>query len=165
MNAHEATTTDPAPYSETVVVEAAAEDVYALVSDVTRTGEWSPTCQQCWWDDGAGPEVGAWFTGRNQTASRTWETRSQVVAAEPGREFAWQVGGDLVRWGYTLAPVDGDPARTELGEHWTFLPGGLAMFAERYGDDAQREIDDRTAAAHAGIPATLAALKALAERH
>ncbi len=160
-----ASTSDPAPYSGSVVVDASTADLYALLSDVTRTGEWSPICQECWWDDGAGPEVGAWFTGRNQTAERTWETRSQVVVAEPGHEFAWQVGGDLVRWGYTLRPVEGAGAAgpTELAEHWTFLPGGLAMFREHYGDDAQREIDDRTAAAHAGIPLTLAAIKAIAE--
>ena len=33
----------------------------------------------------AGPVVGAWFTGRNETAERTLETRSQVVVADPGR--------------------------------------------------------------------------------
>ncbi len=90
---------DPAPKSGSVVVDATSEQLYALVSDVTRTGEWSPICRECWWDEGSGPEVGAWFSGRNEVPGRTWETRSQVVVAEPGREFAWQVGGNLVRWG------------------------------------------------------------------
>ncbi|GAB2938256.1 SRPBCC family protein [Rhodococcus aerolatus] len=152
---------DPAPKSGSVVVDTTPEQLYALVSDVTRTGEWSPICRECWWDEGAGPEVGAWFSGRNEVPGRTWETRSQVVAAEPGREFAWQVGGNLVRWAYTMAPA-GD-GRTELTEHWQFLPDGLAMFRQRYGDDAEREIENRTQAAHDGIPATLAAIKAVAE--
>ncbi len=58
-------------------------------TDITRTGEWSPDCTSCWWDDefGAG-QVGAWFTGRNELPNRTWETRSGLVAAERGREFA-----------------------------------------------------------------------------
>ena len=30
-------------------------------------GEWSPICRACWWDEGGGPQVGAWFTGRNET--------------------------------------------------------------------------------------------------
>ena len=47
-------------------------------------GEWSPICRACWWDEGAGPEAGAWFTGRNETPERTWETRCQVVAADAG---------------------------------------------------------------------------------
>lgn len=64
--------------SETVVVRASAQLLYDLVSDVTRMGEFSPTCTSCWWDEGNGPTIEDWFTGRNQTPDRTWETRSQV---------------------------------------------------------------------------------------
>src|SRR4051812_22559455 len=89
-------------HSESVVVDRPPEDVYDLVSDVTRTGEWSPVCTSCWWDDGDGPRVGAHFTGHNEVPGRTWETHCEVVAAEPGVEFAWMVGASLVRWGFTL---------------------------------------------------------------
>jgi hypothetical protein len=147
-------------HSGSVVIAASPEAVYDLVSDVTRTGEWSPVCRACWWDDGAGPRVGAWFTGRNVTPERTWETRSQVVVADRGREFAFVVGGSLVRWGYLMTAVDGG---TELTESWDFLPGGIALFGERYGADAAAQIADRTRAAHEGIPATLAAVKRIAE--
>lgn len=147
-------------YAESVIVNAAPSHVYDIVSDVTRTGEWSPICKQCWWDDGDGPRVGAWFTGRNETPRRTWETRSQVIVAEPGREFAFLVGKGYVRWGFTLAARDG---MTELTESWEFRPEGLAMFAERYGDRAQQEIAERTEAARTGIPASLAAIKRIAE--
>ena len=148
-------------YSASIVVARPPETLYAMVSDVTRTGEWSPTCRACWWDDGAGPTPGSWFTGRNETPTRVWETRSQVLVAEPGREFAFVVGGSLVRWGYTMAPVDGG---TELTESWEFLAQGQTMFRERFGDDAEAQILDRTKAAHHSIPLTLAALKAAAEK-
>jgi hypothetical protein len=144
-----------------VVVASSPEELYDLVADVTRTGEWSPVCRACWWDEGTPGEVGSWFTGRNEVPGRTWETRSQVVAAERGREFAWLVGGRLVRWGFTLAPV---AEGTRLTETWEFLPAGLQFFREKYGEDAQRQIEDRTRAAHEGIPATLAAIKRIAER-
>jgi len=147
-------------HAESVVVRASPEALYDLVSDVTRTGEWSPICAACWWDEGATGAVGDWFTGRNVTPSRTWETRSQVVAADRGREFAWLVGDGYVRWGFTLASV---PGGTELTETWEFLPAGLAFFAERYGADAEAQIADRTRAAHDGIPATLAAVQRIAE--
>jgi hypothetical protein len=159
-------------FSDSVLVSASPDAVYALVSDVTRTGEWSPQCRACWWDEGAGPEVGAWFTGRNETAegrseatgeivpARTWETRSQVVAAEPGREFAWEVNNGWVRWGFTVEPV-GDGSR--LTESWHFLPKGIAGFGERFGDRADAEIQKRSDAALSGIPETLAAIKATAE--
>jgi hypothetical protein len=147
-------------HSQSVVVAASPEEVYDLVSDVTRTGEWSPVCVACWWDEGATGRAGDWFTGRNVTPERTWETRSLVDVADRGREFAWLVGGSRARWGYALEPVEGG---TRLTESWEFLPDGLAFMAERYGEDAPRQVEERTRAAHAGIPVTLAAIKRIAE--
>ena len=151
---------DSLTHSGSVVVRSSPEALYDLVSDVTRTGEWSPVCTACWWDEGASGQVGDWFTGHNETPQRTWETRSQVVAADRGREFAWLVGGRLVRWGFTLEPV---AEGTRLTESWEFLPAGQQFFAERYGADAQQQIEERTRAAHQGIPASLAAIKRIAE--
>lgn len=149
-------------HAETVVIDRSAEDLYDLVSDITRTGEWSPICQACWWDDPAqGASVGAYFTGRNVTSDRTWETRSQVVTADRGREFAWEVAGGWARWTYTFAPADG--SGTRLTESWEFTPAGLAGFQKKYDDQAQAQIDERTAAAHSGIPKTLAAIRVVAE--
>ena len=147
-------------HSESIVIAATPDVLYEMVSDVTRMGEWSPTCRACWWDEGDGPSAGSWFTGRNETPARTWETRSQVVVADPAREFAFVVGGFWVRWSYTFRPVDGG---TELTESWEFLPAGLARFRERFGERAEAEIADRTQAAREGIPVTLAAIKASAE--
>jgi hypothetical protein len=147
-------------YSASIVIASSPDSLYDLVSDVTRMGEWSPVCQACWWDDGDGPRAGAWFTGRNDADGRTWETRSEVVAAEPGREFAWLVGGAWVRWGYTFTPVDGG---TRLTESWEFRPAGIARFHERYGAEAEAQIAQRTEAARTGIPQTLAAIKKTAE--
>ena len=148
-------------YSESIVIERSPESVYDMISDVTRMGEWSPVCTACWWEEGGGPRAGAWFTGRNETPERTWQTRSQVTVAERGREFTFLVGGALVRWSYTLAPAAG---RTEVTESWEFLPAGIARFHERYGDDAGTQIAERSQAARDGIPITLAALKQAAER-
>ncbi|HET9075628.1 MAG TPA: SRPBCC family protein [Acidimicrobiales bacterium] len=147
-------------YSESIVVARPPEDLYDMVSDVTRMGEWSPVCKACWWDDGDGPRVGAWFTGRNELPERTWETRSQVVAAERGREFAFLVRGRYVRWAYLFTPVEGG---TEMTESWEFLPEGIAWFKERFGADADAQIEDRRQAALSGIPATLRAIKRAAE--
>ena len=151
---------DRLTHSDSVIVARSPDDLYAMVSDVTRMGEWSPICKACWWDEGEGPRVGAWFTGRNELPERTWETRSEVVAADPGREFAFVVLGTIARWGYTFVPVDGG---TELTESWEFLPGGLEFFEERFGDDAPAQIADRVEKARTGIPQTLAAIKRAAE--
>ena len=148
-------------YQESVTVQASADMLYDMVSDVTRTGEWSPVCTKCWWDDDASAgQVDAWFTGHNELPHRTWETRSRVETAESGRDFGWVVGGNFVRWGFTFTPAH---AGTILTEYWEFLPDGIAMFTEKFGDRADSEIADRTQQALDGIPKTLTAIKQIAE--
>ncbi len=147
-------------HSESILIAASPEAVYDLVADVTRTGEWSPVCRECWWDEGAGGAVGDVFTGRNVLPDRTWETRCTVIAAERGREFGWLVGDELVRWMYSMTKV---PGGTELTEAWEFLPNGIALFQDRYGENAEAQIAARTELAHRGISETLAAMKRIAE--
>ena len=148
-------------HRESVTVNASAETLYTLVSDITRTGEWSPVCTSCWWDDEAmAGQLGAKFTGRNELPHRTWESRSQVVVAERGQEFAWEVGDGFVRWGYILTPAE---TGTILSETWEFLPSGIAMFEEKYGNNAYIQIAERTEEALDGIQVTLAAIKRIAE--
>src|SRR4051812_19999855 len=93
-------------HAESIVIDRAPADVYAIVSDVARVGELSPVCQSCAWDD---PErvgtVGSWFTGHNAIGDFTWDTHCQVVAADPGQEFGFINHGpngtvELVFWGY-----------------------------------------------------------------
>jgi polyketide cyclase/dehydrase/lipid transport protein len=61
----------PLTYADSIVIARSPADLYDMVSDVTRMGEWSPVCKACWWDDGLGPSAGAWFTGTLVTES--WE--------------------------------------------------------------------------------------------
>ena len=148
-------------HAESVVVAVSPAVLFDLVTDIGRTGEWSPICTGCWWDDPTeAAQEGAWFTGRNELPHRTWETRSQVVVADRPREFAFLVGDGFVRWGYTFEPAG---EGTLLTESWHFLPAGIEMFHQKYGEDAATEIAERTRAARSGIPATLAAIKRIAE--
>ncbi len=148
-------------HQESATVQASAETLYDMVSDITRTGERSPVCTSCWWDDEAeAGQVGAWVTGRNEPPTSTGVTRSEVVVAEHGREFAWVAGGSFVCWGYAVAPVE---TGTTLTQAWEFLPGGNAMLEEKFGDQAHTQITDRRQQAHVGIPKTVAAIKWIAE--
>jgi hypothetical protein len=147
-------------HSDSIVIARSAADLYDMVSDVTRMGEWSPVCKACWWEEGDSPRVGAWFVGRNELPDRTWKTRSEVVVADPGREFAFIVGGSYARWGYRFTPLEGG---TEVTESWEFLPDAETLFVERFGPDAQAQVDNRAEAARTGIAATLAAIKRSAE--
>ncbi|MCS7479633.1 SRPBCC family protein [Umezawaea endophytica] len=95
--------------------------VYDLVSDVSTIERWSPSASAVAYDAGDGPRVGAWFSGHNRRGEQEWTTRSQVVAAAPGAEFAFVVGGvdeGIVRWRWTFHE-DGDG--TVVAQSWRLL--------------------------------------------
>lgn len=114
--------------SVTVHMAASPERVWELVSDVTRIGEFSPETFEAQWLDGStGPAVGARFRGhvkRNGRGPVYW-THCKVVAAEPGKEFAFTVmaGGRSVNtWRYELEPA-GDG--TDVTESFELAPSPL----------------------------------------
>lgn len=82
--------------SVTVHMSAPPDEVWALVSDITNTGKFSPETFEAEWLDGAtGPAVGARFRGHVRRNGRgpTYWTVCKVTASEPGREFAFDVVG------------------------------------------------------------------------
>jgi hypothetical protein len=90
-------------------MEAPPEAIYAVVSDVTRTPEFSPEILECTWLDGAtGPAVGARFKARNKVPNRpAWHNKPVVTAADPGREFAFartEPFAGTVEWRYRFEP-------------------------------------------------------------
>ena len=94
--------------SVTVHIDATPDQVWGLVSDVTKIGRYSPETFEAEWTHGAtGPEVGARFRGhvkRNGKGPIYWSPCT-VVAAEPGQEFAFAVGPPgktLNTWRYVL---------------------------------------------------------------
>ena len=100
------------------VLPARPEDVFALVSDVTRTPEFSPEVTSVRWLDGAtGPIVGARFESVNTAVNgRSWKNRPVVTVVEPAREFAYtrtEPFSGTVTWRYRLEPVDGGTRVTE----------------------------------------------------
>ena len=106
----------------TVHVDAPPEAVWALVSDVTAIGRFSPETFEAQWLDGAtGPALGARFKGhvkRNGRGPVYWTT-CEVVACEPGREFGFAVltgGRALNTWRYRLEPAAGGTDVTESFE-------------------------------------------------
>ncbi len=94
------------------------ELLYALVSDVPRTPEWSPEVVSCHWLGGADAAVpGARFSARNKKRWFTWSNRPVVEIAERGREFAFtrtEPGGGTIRWFFRFEP-DGEGTVTTLG--------------------------------------------------
>lgn len=92
-------------------IAASPEQVYALVGDLPRMGEWSPENTGGKWIKGAsGPAVGATFEGTNAIGKKKWKTISKVTAATPGEEFAFDVtvtGIKVAGWGFSIEPTEG----------------------------------------------------------
>ena len=141
-------------------VAAPPAQVWALVSDPTRTGEFSPENTGARWTDGAtGPAVGATFTGSNRHGPVEWSTRCTVVAAEPETHFAFQVRESAMRWGYRLRPVDGGTEvlqyRVQVGpKPWYARLASASGVLGRHREDLMRE----------GMRRTLNAVARAAER-
>jgi carbon monoxide dehydrogenase subunit G len=149
-------------HTETVAVAASPEAVYALVSDITRMGEWSPVCTGGSWTDDARTT----FVGTNDSGVLQWETHCRVEVAEPAREFTFVMAGftgetDLARWSYTIAPTaDG----CELSEHWSVLPAYPGFIGPLIGDRPVEDyLDETLGRTRAGMAETLARMKAVAE--
>ena len=109
-------------------IEAPPEEVWALVSDVTRIGEFSPETFEAEWTRGStGPEVGAFFKGhvkRNGVGPTYWSP-CQVTECEPNRLFEFSVGTKEVtlnNWGYRLEPEGAGTKVTEYFRLGSSLP-------------------------------------------
>ncbi|BCY09367.1 SRPBCC family protein [Actinoplanes sp. L3-i22] len=85
-------------------IDAPAESLYDLVSDVPRTPQWSPEVISCRWLDGhTEARAGARFLARNKKRWFAWSNRPVVRTAERGREFAFtrtERGGGTILWFY-----------------------------------------------------------------
>jgi hypothetical protein len=115
--------------SVTVTMAAPIEKVWALVSDVTRIGEFSPeTFDAEWLGDATGPAVGARFRGhvkRNRKGPVYWSLCVVDVCDPPadGRAeftFTVMIGERRVNtWSYALRSLDGG---TEVTESFALAP-------------------------------------------
>jgi hypothetical protein len=155
-------TADPATSRDSVSlrIAAPADRLYDIVSDITQMGRLSPECVGGRWLGGAtGPAVGARFKGTNKRGFARWSTTNEVVAADPGREFAFETQQSGTRWAFRFEP-DGDgtvvteeraafkPRPLVAKVFTTLLLGGL--------DSHEDELRD-------GMRATLERLRAVAE--
>lgn len=141
-------------------INAPAERVWALVTDLERMGEWSPENTGGAWVRGSnGPGPGSRFKGTNRNGKKRWSTEVRVVTFEAPRSFEFDVsalGLAVARWGYDIEPV-GD--RCRVTETWADRRGWLVRtLGGPVSGVAERAEHNRE-----GMERTLAALAASAE--
>ncbi len=144
--------------SASIAINASPDDVYAVVSDVTRMGDLSPECYACEWNDSAEAVPGATFIGHNRLGQREWSTVCEITDAEPGRLFAFEAGSPdtkFTRWTYVFEPNGMGTRVTESFEQLA-IPSGLeGVTEERKGQRIAMLVED--------MHQTLARLKEIVE--
>jgi uncharacterized protein YndB with AHSA1/START domain len=146
-------------FGESIVIDAPGDQLYALVSDLPRMGEWSPECTRVSWTGGAtGAVVGSRFIGHNRAGAIRWFTQGEVLEAEPGRRFAFQIHlgpVPIALWEYEFTPAA--TGGCTVAESWSDRrPTALRLTIGRiFGDRNKRNAK--------GIRTTLANLKTAAE--
>lgn len=141
-------------------IAAPADQVWAMVSDVTRMGEWSPETEGATWLGGAtGPEPGAKFRGTNRNGNKKWKTVSTIVDAEPGRLLSFRVavaGLKIADWRYAFEPI---ATGCRVTETWIEQRGRVAKALAK----PVTGVGDRATHNRQGMEQTLDRLKAAAE--
>lgn len=141
------------------VINAPAQVLYDLVTDIERMGDWSPECTGGEWLGEADRAVeGARFKGTNTAGPNTWATKPTVTVAEPGREFAFKVpGGSGPTWTYRFDSVPGGTRVTESVVQTKRSPLPIRLLQKRAG------ITDRQADLEQNLATTLTNLARIAE--
>jgi uncharacterized membrane protein len=136
-----------------ILIAVPADELWSMVTDVTRMPEWSPeTYRARWLGDATGPEVGAKFRGWNKHGFLRWFTNPKVIESEPGQAFGFDTGS--TRWRY------------QFNEQ----PGGMTEVVESFetrpvpGYDAVLKLFRRQEQLEEGARQTLQRIKQAAER-
>jgi hypothetical protein len=103
-----------------VVIDADAETLYDMISDLPCIGQWSPECERVEWEgDGIAPAEGSTFVGHNAVGPGRrirYSRHGRVLRAERGVEFAFvtdEGGRESTEWSYRFVPAAGGTKVTE----------------------------------------------------
>ena len=150
-----------APVSVSVDINAPADKVWSMVTDLPRKGEWSPENQGGEWAKGAtGAAVGAVFKGTNKNGKKQWSTSVKVNQCDAPRKFSFGLmllGKNWCEWIYEIEPTaTGCRVTHSWVDHRTPLAGTLGKWASGVADRATHN--------KANMEVTLANLKKAAEK-
>ncbi|WP_329116464.1 SRPBCC family protein [Streptomyces sp. NBC_01353] len=159
-------------------VAASPSEIYTVVSDLPRSGEWSTECQGGEWVSGEPSAVGSVFRGENLRSEEVvawaplvrgvWHTECRITAAEPGRTFRWMMlshaGDDQESiWGFDIEPAEGGAV---LVHHFrmTTATAGIHKIAEDL-DETERVkfVDEWTSKIAQDLDSTLSRIKNIIE--
>jgi hypothetical protein len=124
--------TDPGPAAAEaeVAVDANADTVYHLITDLPTLASLAEETRAMEWREGDGAAPGAVFKGHNRNGVFRWSTTCTVTAADPGRAFAFDVrylGVPVAHWRYDIV-AEGQGCRV-TERTWDHRPGWFTKTA------------------------------------
>ncbi|NMM88449.1 polyketide cyclase [Rhodococcus sp. SRB_17] len=96
-------------------INASPQDVWAIVADLQRMGEWSPQCKKMKVIGGTVRE-GAKTFNINRSGFLIWPTSAKVVRFEPNKSIAFRIAENGTIWSYELEPTATGTKVTERRE-------------------------------------------------
>ncbi|HEY9314767.1 SRPBCC family protein [Williamsia sp.] len=97
-------------------IKASAEQVWKVVSDLKRMGEWSPQCRKIIVRGGGPVTLGTKTINVNKRGLLVWPTTAKVVRFEPNKEIAYKIAENGTVWSFTITPADDGVKLTERRE-------------------------------------------------
>lgn len=147
------------PLAASAEIAAPPRAVWQVISDVRRTGQWSPECRRV---VPLGPvRTGCWMLGINYRRRVWWVTVSRIGRYAPQEEIAWRVVTNGAVWSYRLSAIPEGTRVTETRE----TPAGVGRVASWFTRallGGQRDHDNEL---EAGMARGLRKIKAIAENH
>ncbi|MBO0856006.1 MAG: SRPBCC family protein [Nocardia sp.] len=147
----------PNPLEATIDIAAAPEQVWAVVSDLGRMPEFSPSTLRM--IPLGKPQPGAFTLNLNKVGRKYYPTTSRIVRYERDRAFAFRMNENGTVWSFTLEPTESGTRLTERRD----IPNGVTkpvriMIDALLGGEQKFEADLTD-----GMTATLQKIKAVVE--
>lgn len=140
-----------------IEIAATPQDVWTIVSDLKRMGEWSPQCRKM----RVSGEVreGTKTFNINRKGFLVWPTTSKVVRFEPNKAIAFRVNENRTIWSYTLEATETGTRVVERRE----APTGTSQVSQFLIKTVLGGAESFEADMIVGMNATLARIKNEAE--
>ena len=110
---------------ESIDIDATPEQVWEVISDLKRMGEWSPQCVKMIVRGPVG--LGTKTINVNRHGPLVWPTTSKIVRFSPNQELGFRVAENRTVWSFQLEPTaDGGTLVTHRRE----TPHGISAISK-----------------------------------
>ncbi len=139
-------------------IDASPEDVWSVVSDLKRMGEWSPQCKKMI-VLGRRVKKGTRTVNINSAGRFHWPTNAKVTEFEPNKKLSFRIVENRTIWSYELEPT---ASGTKLPES-RCAPNGVSAGANFAIERGMGGTDKFEHSLERGIKKTLARIKSEVE--